>query len=178
MRARVQIPAPDQNRVQTEDVVCSGGHTEVTDFLGTRWRQFRPIGFENQRRCPRRCAADAQVRIVRRPVQNPKVCRLGQESRSTVRIRYNNSGLRGVVGAAPQGCGGPRCQAHDPRRGVIPNRRVSRKVGRSRRRRWRSSAAPNLLVNFIASCRRRSPAGPTYSARRRRATPRLSPQGR
>ena len=130
------------------------------------------------RRCPRRCAADAQVRIVRRPVQNPKVCRLGQESRSTVRIRYSNSGLRGVVGAAPQRCRGPRCQAHDPRRGVIPNRRVARKVRRSRRRRRRSSAAPNLPVNFIASCRRRSPAGPTYSARRRRATPRLSQQGR
>ena len=98
-------------------------------YQGAHGKDREAPGFENQRRCPRRCAADAQVRIVRRPVQNPKVCRLGQESRSTVRIRYNNSGLRGVVGAAPQGCGGPRCQAHDPRRGVIPNRRVSRKWG-------------------------------------------------
>ena len=148
-------------------------------YFSTRTAQDRgDTWVRKSRRCPRRCAADAQVRIVRRPVQNPKVCRLGQESRSTVRIRYSNSGLRGVVGAAPQRCRGPRCQAHDPRRGVIPNRRVARKVRRSRRRRRRSSAAPNLPVNFIASCRRRSPAGPTYSARRRRATPRLSQQGR
>src|SRR6266705_974479 len=30
-------------------------------------------GFENQRRCPRRCAASAQVRTVRHPTQNSKL---------------------------------------------------------------------------------------------------------
>jgi len=30
-------------------------------------------GFENQRRCPRRCAADAQIRTVRHPTQNSKL---------------------------------------------------------------------------------------------------------
>ena len=30
-------------------------------------------GFENQRRCPRRCSAGAQVRTVRHPTQNSKL---------------------------------------------------------------------------------------------------------
>ena len=164
--------------ISNRSIELAHGYRKADISARARPKDREAPGFENQRRCPRRCAADAQVRIVRRPVQNPKVCRLGQESRSTVRIRYNNSGPAAQHQRRHGGCGGPRCQAHDPRRGVIPDRRVSRKVGRSRRRRWRSSAAPNLPVNFIASCRRRSPAGPTYSARRRRATPRLSPQGR
>jgi hypothetical protein len=36
-------------------------------------------GFENQRRCPRRCAADAQVRTVRHLVQNPRYIGTGKD---------------------------------------------------------------------------------------------------
>src|SRR5947209_5712877 len=38
-----------------------------------RFQDREAPGFENQRRCPRRCAADAQIRTVRHPTQNSKL---------------------------------------------------------------------------------------------------------
>ena len=93
--------------------LARGGHREVTDFLGSGWRRpvqvdFEPSielahgyrtavmsararpqgreapGFENQRRSPRRCAADAQVRTVRHPAQISKV---GRSSRGILDSR-------------------------------------------------------------------------------------------
>src|SRR6266849_5934159 len=49
VRPRVQIPGPDQKSYSNRGLrllrQARGGHREVTDFLGTRWRQPRPSGF-------------------------------------------------------------------------------------------------------------------------------------